>query len=195
MSQPEDSKYGRCQATAKSSGKQCGRAAIGEHGKCGYHGGKGGAPEDNGNAITHGAKADPMNLYNHLSEQEQGWVDSLIDGYCKLLNYDDSDPRRSMIKLACVNIYQANSGEGQILEDGLSESQTIGVSESGQPVVRNESHHLSDDVLARTREARQILRTAGAFEDPESQKANAIDNLATSITRKRVGTQEQDTES
>lgn len=186
MSHPENSKYGRCQATAKSSGKQCGRAAIGEHGKCGYHGGKGGAPEDNGNAITHGATADPTNLYTHLEEDEREWVDEMLDGYCEVLGYGEDDPRRKLIRFACVLIYQANSGEGQILEDGLSESQTIGVSESGQPVVRNESHHLTDHVLARSREARQILRTAGAFEDPESQKANAIDNLATSIGRERV---------
>jgi hypothetical protein len=50
MTQPEDTRYGRCEATAKSTGEQCGRAAIGDHGKCGYHGGKGGAPsgDDNG---------------------------------------------------------------------------------------------------------------------------------------------------
>lgn len=41
---PEDTKHGRCTATNRK-GEQCGRAAIGEHGVCGYHGGKGGAPE------------------------------------------------------------------------------------------------------------------------------------------------------
>lgn len=48
---PENTHYGRCEATSKTTGEQCGRAAIGDHGKCGYHGGKGGAPSgpDNGN--------------------------------------------------------------------------------------------------------------------------------------------------
>lgn len=59
----EETKYGRCQATAKSSGERCGRPAIGEHGKCGYHGGKTptkdenpdvGAPEGHFNALDTG---------------------------------------------------------------------------------------------------------------------------------------------
>ena len=59
---PEDTEYGRCEALARSSGDRCGRAAIGEHGKCGYHGGKTptkdenpdvGAGEQNTNARTH----------------------------------------------------------------------------------------------------------------------------------------------
>lgn len=37
---PEATKYGRCEAMSKTTGKRCGRAAIGSHGKCGYHGGK-----------------------------------------------------------------------------------------------------------------------------------------------------------
>jgi len=47
---PEATKHGRCTAT-NQNGDRCGRAAIGDHGVCGYHGGKGGAPtgEDNGN--------------------------------------------------------------------------------------------------------------------------------------------------
>lgn len=43
---PENTKYGRCEATSKTTGKQCGRAAIDERGKCGYHGGK--TPLENG---------------------------------------------------------------------------------------------------------------------------------------------------
>lgn len=37
---PENTKYGRCEATSKTTGERCGRAAIDERGKCGYHGGK-----------------------------------------------------------------------------------------------------------------------------------------------------------
>ena len=31
--------YGQCQATAKTTGKRCRQSALGEHGKCYYHGG------------------------------------------------------------------------------------------------------------------------------------------------------------
>lgn len=39
MKNPESTKHGRCEATNRK-GKQCGRAAIDNRGKCGYHGGK-----------------------------------------------------------------------------------------------------------------------------------------------------------
>lgn len=51
MSQPEDTEYGRCEATAKSTDERCGRAATGDHGKCNYHGGRAGAPEGNDNGV------------------------------------------------------------------------------------------------------------------------------------------------
>ena len=31
--------YGQCEATAKTTGERCGQSALGEHGKCWYHGG------------------------------------------------------------------------------------------------------------------------------------------------------------
>lgn len=44
--------YGRCEATAKTTGERCRQPATGNHGKCYYHGGApgAGAPEGNRNA-------------------------------------------------------------------------------------------------------------------------------------------------
>ena len=172
-------------------GDPCGRPAGWgtefESGKCRNHRGTnedGSSHEGNGNAITHGVTADPLNLYTHLDDNAKEWVDGLADGYNKILGFDEDDPRRERVTRACIHIYQANSGEGQILEDGLSESQTIGVSESGQPVVRDEEHHLNPAVLKRDKEARQILRTLGAFDDPESQKADAMEESLAVILSK-----------
>ncbi|MFL9708777.1 hypothetical protein, partial [Aeromonas veronii] len=112
-------------------------------------GNDGGNPDAESAAITHGVNADPFNLYRHLSGEAEEHVNALIAGYCRILGYDDTDPRRERVKRACIHIYQSNSGEDQILEDGLSESQTIGVSETGQPIVRDDGHHLHGDTLKR----------------------------------------------
>lgn len=47
-------RFGRCEATAKSTGERCRQPATGAHGKCYYHGGGpgSGAPEGNQNAAT-----------------------------------------------------------------------------------------------------------------------------------------------
>lgn len=46
--------FGRCEATAKTTGERCRQPATGPHGKCHYHGGArgGGAPEGNDNATA-----------------------------------------------------------------------------------------------------------------------------------------------
>jgi hypothetical protein len=46
--------FGRCQATAKTTGERCWQPATGTHGKCHYHGGApgAGAPEWNQNATA-----------------------------------------------------------------------------------------------------------------------------------------------
>jgi len=72
---PEATRYGQCEATSKTTGNRCGRAAIGEHGKCGYHGGKSpGAPTgpDNGN-WKHGL------FSRHLSDKDRAVMERIQD--------------------------------------------------------------------------------------------------------------------
>jgi len=186
----DEPRDGRCGAKC-SSGGYCENYPVGGSDRCRMHGGTSTGPKTeegketvSGNAITHGVTADPLNLYSHLSDDEAEWIDDLADGYREVLGYDENDPRMERVTRACIHIFQANNGEGQILEDGLSESQTIGVSdETGKPIVRDSGHHLNKTVLKRDKEARQILRTLGAFDDPESQKAEGMQDLAAVIEK------------
>jgi hypothetical protein len=57
-------KFGRCEATAKSTGERCGRPAVGEHGKCDIHGGKSKKGEESP-TFKHGLFSD------HLGEEER----------------------------------------------------------------------------------------------------------------------------
>lgn len=69
---PHETAFGQCEATAKSTGEQCGRAAIGDHGKCDIHGGKseGKSGEDNP-AFKHGLFSD------YLGEEDRRAIDVL----------------------------------------------------------------------------------------------------------------------
>ncbi|ELY86473.1 hypothetical protein C483_19520 [Natrialba hulunbeirensis JCM 10989] len=102
-------RFGRCTATAKSTGKRCGRPAIGPHGKCGFHGGKssgpknteyleendfargnsgGGAPKLNTNAVQSGAWVDLEKLEARLSEKERDDVERTTEAYLKRATAD-----------------------------------------------------------------------------------------------------------
>lgn len=60
--------YGRCEATAKSHGDRCKRAAVGPHGKCDVHGGKTPSGTDSPN-FEHGAFSEQFT--SHLTGDEQ----------------------------------------------------------------------------------------------------------------------------
>ena len=61
---PEETKHGRCEATNRN-GEQCGRAAVDNRGKCGYHGGK--------TPIEHGIYSDVVR------EEDRELLDALED--------------------------------------------------------------------------------------------------------------------
>ena len=105
--------YGRCEATAKSTGVRCKRPAVGEHGKCGFHGGNtptkdenpnvgapegnsraegndGGAPAGNMNALSSGLHADPVNLFEWLLEEDR---DAAVWILNKLYSYSRDAPK------------------------------------------------------------------------------------------------------
>ena len=142
-------------------------------------GNDGGAPEGNANAMTHGVTANPANLYRHLDDEEAEWIDRLTGAYVEQLGFENDDPRIERVKRACIHIYQSWQGEDRILADGLSEKNHIGVDERGEPVVAGQDgHHLHRFTFKRDQEARAILKDLGAFDDPQSQTADAINNAA-----------------
>lgn len=176
---PENTRYGRCEAMSKTRGERCGRAAVDERGKCDFHGGKvptaeenpkqgRGDQEGNGNAITHGATANPLNLYRHLDDDEVQWVDSLVQGYVDHLDLEPTDPRLERLLRACVHIYQSWSAEDHILQDGISENTVVGVNDEGNPIMTREGHHLNQFSVQRDKQANRILKEMGAFDDTGS---------------------------
>lgn len=67
---PEATEFGRCEATAKSTGERCGRAAVGPHGKCDIHGGKSKRGSESG-PFKHGLFSD------YLDPEDRDAVDAL----------------------------------------------------------------------------------------------------------------------
>jgi len=81
MGSPTYGEYGQCEATAKSTGERCGRAAVGEHGKCDIHGGKSLKGEDSP-AFKHGLFSD------YLSDEDRAVIEEL-EGYDDAAKLDD----------------------------------------------------------------------------------------------------------
>lgn len=86
-------KYGRCDATAKSTGERCGQPAEGEHGKCRFHGGKSKKGEDHG-GFKHGLFSD------YLSEEDRNTIGALAD-------YEDAEKLDDLINWRLARLRRA----------------------------------------------------------------------------------------
>jgi len=91
--------YGRCEATAKSTGVRCGRPAVGSHGKCDIHGGKTPTGDDLPQ-FKHGLFSD------YLSEEDRQAIDALKE-------YDDAEKLDDLInwRLARLRRYLREMSE------------------------------------------------------------------------------------
>lgn len=125
---PEDTKYGRCEATAKSTGERCRRAATDSHGKCDVHGGKSPTGEDSPH-FEHGLFSD------HLGEAERHTIDALSE-------YDDSQKLDELINWRLARLRRAveamDSGTEATFWDAFAE-----IVDSADPIEAEEIRELA----------------------------------------------------
>lgn len=159
---PEASKSGYCeQYPLQDDGVHTCRMHFGTADRDGLRG----APEGNGNAIIHGAKALPENLYTHLDDDERANIESLAEGYIQFAPFDGSHPLAERVLRYCTMMYQEWKAAGIVETKGPSEYATIGVNKYGEPVRQDKEHHLSRRELSLNTKIRTGLKDLGCLPD------------------------------
>lgn len=186
MAPPEYGEFGRCEATAKSTGEQCGQPAIGDHGKCYFHGAGGGPPDNNGNATTHNLAANRGKLYHRLSEDKQREVDqlehALIERY-REFHGRDPDPMdaKDLFELAMGPI-QREFGRDYMAEQwdesGNPLLKHITMMTDAGPVEFDKPNEILDTIGDNRREDRLMKKHMGLFRDPETKQAESMRSIA-----------------
>lgn len=148
------------------------------NGRCRMHGGKGsGAPEGNGNAITHGATADPTNLFENLDDDEREWVDAHVQAFLDA-KPDADETAVERLEVLATRMLMERRGLGQLLSEGLSRSKVVGMTDYGEPVRDEEAHYLNRVVNDHNQTIRMNLKDWGFLNDPDSQKADSMRSIA-----------------
>lgn len=195
MGRPEDTEFGRCQATAKSTGEQCGRAAIGAHGKCDIHGGKStggagdGAPEDNTRAVTHGLYAETNRFYQDvLDDATRQLVDDIFADYLEEYEARHGEPatgtEAELFRIAVSYGKHVHADNWAIekpdsLESGnATVDQETHYTDGGQQYYRYKETVVAKGQARLSRDRRSWLKDLGLLDDPESQKADALGDLS-----------------
>lgn len=168
---------GYCEARA---GK--GTDHVGE-GRCKHHAGSTptkdenpdvGAPEGSANALEHGATADPFNLYNNLDDERREWVEVRVTTYLEESGISETSPIAERVELAVIMMAMERGARSELIKEDMKRTSVVGIGEYGSPIEDEEAHYLNRVASSLNTDIRMTLKDAGLLDDPESQKADAL---------------------
>lgn len=160
---------GYCNATA---GK--GTDHLGE-GRCKYHGGAStGAPKGNQNAQTHALNADPHHYFQSLPREQKEYVRDVaasIQDRIRARSGDVDYLDRVMTRRIAIELHIVSKASDYVENvSGLTE--TI-FTEHGS---HEKEAALLDEIRKRDKTIFRMLKEVGVLDDPESQKADALES-------------------
>lgn len=158
----------------------------------------GGAPPANGNAERHGLYADRSKYYQRLDDDEQAWVDGLVDAWLDDAPFDrDHLAGLELLRKTAIDEHKRRQANDYIDREGVVTENVVGYDDDGDPIVKTEENpaHLPYSRLAR--DNIRTLKQLGVLQDPDTQLADATatwGEAAEHAARRRAGDRDSDTD-
>lgn len=164
-------------------------------GRCYLHGGGSKtANEGNNYAEKHGLHADRQNYYKNRSTDEQQWIDAVVESLLDDAPFGpDNFAKMTMLRNVAIDMHKLKNANDFVDQAGLVQTdQTVGYSNDGKPIKEDKENpvNITYDRLNRTM-TRQ-LKELGILDDPESQKADAQENIANELSALRDARRKHD---
>lgn len=182
----ETSKHGGApEGNQNGAGSKAGSAPEGNDFAAGNDGG---APAGNQNAQTHGLFADHDNYFNDLEDDEQAWVfdftNDLLDRYRRHHGKEPDMFEHESLKNVAIDFHRIANANGWFAEQGLVHHETD--MSGGTPTEEVKLNVWSREIRKYNESVYQRMQKHGLLDDPETQKADAIDDLSVEIEHIRV---------
>jgi len=169
----------------KTSGEPCGRAegwgTDFDSGKCKFHRGTSadGSSHDNiASNEKHGLKADTKKWFDRHRDEVEDDVRVLVESYIEDAPFGfENTAKVDKLTELCIDQIRLREANEWLREEFLKE-ETVSVTDDGRPIkklVENPAH-MPRDRIKRTN--LKGLKELGILDDPESQKAEAQEDLA-----------------
>lgn len=155
---------------------------VGE-GRCKLHGGNAGAPDNNQNAAKHGLNADPHHYYQNLDPEEQEFIEkvaSTIEDRVRENTGTVDHMDRVLSKQVAIQLHISSKASAYVgKESGLvQEIPTRGSSRKEAAPLLEEVRRYDDSIF-------RNLKKLGVLNDPDSQKADALESWRSFIENSR----------
>lgn len=155
-----------------------------DNGRCYVHGGvTGGAPEGNVNAMTHGLRARRSNYYQALDEEDQGFVEAMVDSWLEDAPFDRENAAKvTEIYRIAIDQHRLWNATDEYVEDGMVTEQVIDTDEDGNAVYGEDENPVNLPYSRLDRDLFKKLKELGCLDDPDTQQAQAELSLARKLS-------------
>jgi hypothetical protein len=133
----------------------------------------GGPPPANGNAERHGLYADRSKYYRRLDDDEQAWIDALIDAWLDDAPFDhDHLAGLELLRKTAIDEHKRRQANAYIEREGVITENVVDY-DDGDPIVKKAENpaHLPYSRLAK--DTIRTLKQIGVLQDPDTQLADA----------------------
>jgi hypothetical protein len=163
-------------------------------GRCYLHGGcSRSANEGNDYATKHGLNADRQKYYDKKSAEEQEWIDSIVESILDDAPFGpDAKYKLEMVRNVAIDMHKMKNANDYIDEKGVvHRDKTVGYTDSGKPIKMDEENTINIAYDRLDRATTRKLEKLGVLDDPESQKAEAQENIANELSELRKAREQE----
>ena len=164
-----------------------------DEGRCYLHGG-GSKTANQGNnyAQKHGLYADRQNYYKNCSTEEQQWIDAVVESILDDAQFGaDNFAKMQMVRNIAIDMHKMQDANTFIDQAGLvQEDQTVGYGPKGNAIKEDKENPINITYDRLNRTMTRQLKELGILDDPESQKAEAGENIANELSKLRAQREE-----
>lgn len=157
-------------------------------GRCYLHGGGSKtANEGNNHAEKHGLYADRQNYYKNRPEEEQQWIDAVVESLLDDAPFGPSNfAKMQMVRNIAIDMHKMQNANDFIDTAGLVQTdKTVGYSNDGKPIKDDEENPVNVTYDRLNRTMTRQLKELGILDDPDSQQAEAQESIADELSALR----------
>jgi hypothetical protein len=157
-------------------------------GRCYLHGGGSKtANEGNNHAETHGLYSNRQNYYKNRSTEEQQWIDGVVDSLLDDAPFDaDNMAKLQMVRNIAIDMHKQQRANKYIDDVGIvNKDKTTGYTDDGRPIKEDVENVLNVAYDRLNRTMTRQMKELGILDDPESQNAEAKQNIANELSEIR----------
>lgn len=158
-------------------------------GRCYLHGGATpGAPDGNINAEKHGLYTERQRYYEKRGEKEQLWIDAIVESLLDDMpgGDDPSFAKLQMVRNIAIDMHKLRNANEYIDEVGVvHRDKTVGYTDDGKPIKEDQENSINIAYDRLNRTMTKQLKELGILDDPDTQQAEANQNIAQELAKMR----------